>query len=67
LMCQDIRTVSNAKWYFVRVALEEGKNRHIRRLLKALGYRVTELKRISFGPYKLGTIKSGRYMMQKIM
>jgi 16S rRNA U516 pseudouridylate synthase RsuA-like enzyme len=67
LMCHDIRTVSTAKGYFVRISLEEWKNRHIRRLLKALGYRVTELTRISFGPYKLGTIKSWRYMIQKVM
>ncbi len=67
LSCHDVRTVSTSKGYFVRIILLEGKNRHIRRLLKALGYRVTELTRISFGPYKLATIKSWRYMIQKVM
>lgn len=66
LSCADITMVSTAKGHYVRIALEEGKNRHIRRLLKALWYRVSELKRISFGPYKLGTIRPWRTMIQEL-
>lgn len=35
------------------VILAEGKNRQIRRTFNALGYKVTKLHRISFGPYSL--------------
>ncbi|MFH1996118.1 MAG: pseudouridine synthase [Candidatus Omnitrophota bacterium] len=44
-----------------KVVLTEGKNREIRRLFKAIGRSVTRLVRISFGPYKLGTLKPGEW------
>ncbi len=44
-----------------RVAISEGRNRQIRRSFAALGYKVTSLHRISFGPYTLGTLKPGAY------
>jgi pseudouridine synthase len=46
-----------------RIVLEEGKKRHIRRLLKALGYSVLALKRVSFGIYQLGTLKPRAYRL----
>ncbi len=36
-----------------RVAMQEGRNRQIRRTFEALGYRVTKLHRTHFGPYGL--------------
>lgn len=43
------------------VILSEGRNRQIRRTFAALGYRVTYLHRISFGPYELGDLKEGEF------
>lgn len=43
------------------VTLQEGKNREIRRLFKALGHEVTKLKRIAFGGIALGELESGKY------
>jgi hypothetical protein len=37
--------------------LNEGKKRHIRRIFKALGYEVIDLKRIRIGDYTLGDLK----------
>lgn len=45
--------------------LEEGRNRQIRRTFSALGYRVTGLHRISFGPYQLDGIPVGSYKQLK--
>ena len=42
------------------VFLHEGRNRQIRRTFAALGYTVTRLHRIQFGPYELGNLKSGK-------
>ncbi|MBS8122099.1 pseudouridine synthase [Candidatus Vampirococcus lugosii] len=50
---------------FLRILLKEGKNRHIRRLLKSVGYEVTDLKRVKVGKYELGNIKLGKYMIHK--
>src|SRR6202158_659282 len=42
---------------WLEIALDEGKNRQIRRLLEALGVRVLRLVRVSLGPLELGDLK----------
>ncbi len=44
----------------VQLILREGRNREVRRLLQAIGYRVNALCRLSFGPLKLGELPIGR-------
>jgi 23S rRNA pseudouridine2605 synthase len=48
-----------AKNSWIEVSLTEGKNRHIRRLLEALGVEVLRLVRVSIGPLELGDLKKG--------
>jgi 23S rRNA pseudouridine2605 synthase len=43
------------------LVLTEGRNRQARRMLEAVGYRVTRLLRIRQGPLRLGDLPSGRY------
>jgi 23S rRNA pseudouridine2605 synthase len=43
------------------VELTEGKNREIRRLMKAFGHDVTRLTRIAFGGIELGDLAPGRW------
>lgn len=43
------------------VDLTEGKNREIRRMLKAAGHEVTRLKRIAFGGIELGDLAPGKW------
>ena len=43
------------------VELAEGKNREIRRLLKAAGHETTRLKRIAFGAIELGDLAPGKW------
>lgn len=45
----------------VRITIHEGKNRQVRKMFEAVGFRVTKLKRISIGKVKLGTLKSGTW------
>ena len=45
----------------VIVELAEGKNREIRRMLKAAGHEVTRLKRIAFGAIELGDLPPGKW------
>ena len=52
---------SSGKESHLTVELVEGKNREIRRVFKAIGHEVTRLKRISFGPFELGTLQPGEY------
>ena len=44
---------------WLTVALREGKNREIRRVLEHFGWPVTRLIRLSFGPFQLGRLKAG--------
>lgn len=43
------------------VTMHEGRNRQIRRTFAALGYTVTKLHRVSFGPYALSGLRSGTF------
>lgn len=45
----------------LRVTMEQGRNRQIRRTFGALGYTVTFLQRVSIGPYRLDDLKEGDY------
>ncbi len=45
----------------VIIELAEGRNREIRRLLKAAGHEVTRLKRIAFGAIELGVLAPGKW------
>jgi 23S rRNA pseudouridine2605 synthase len=44
---------------WLEIVLDEGKNRHIRRMLSACGVNVLRLIRVSIGPLKLGKLKPG--------
>jgi pseudouridine synthase len=43
----------------LRIVIREGRHRQVRRMLLALGHRVQSLRRVSFGPLKLGRLKVG--------
>ena len=45
---------------WITVALSEGKNREVRRVLEALGLTVNRLIRLSYGPFQLGVLGQGQ-------
>ena len=44
---------------WLSMALQEGKNREIRKVLEALGLVVNRLIRVAYGPFQLGNLKRG--------
>src|SRR5262249_52404231 len=48
-----------AKNAWLEIVLDEGRKRHIRRLLAALGIAVLRLVRVAIGPLPLGTLPKG--------
>ena len=52
----DEQKGSNA---WLTVSIREGKNREIRRVMQWMGYHVTRLIRISYGPFALGQLARG--------
>lgn len=59
LRCRLIRSGEKNCW--LEMTLDEGKNRHIRRMLSALQMEVLRLVRVSIGPLQLGTLSKGQY------
>jgi 23S rRNA pseudouridine2605 synthase len=43
----------------LELAIREGRKRQVRRMLEAVGHRVTSLERIAFGPLRLGDLRRG--------
>ena len=46
---------------WLEIVLDEGKNRHIRRMLAALGVEVLRLVRVAVGPLELGRLAKGGF------
>jgi 23S rRNA pseudouridine2605 synthase len=51
------RTQGDNVW--LTMALREGKNREIRKVLDALGLKVSRLIRVAYGPFQLGRLEPG--------
>lgn len=45
----------------ITITIYEGRNRQVRRMFEAVGYPVSRLKRIQFGPLLLGVLQRGKY------
>lgn len=58
-LATSLRQGNRNSW--LEVVLEEGKNRHIRRLLSALGVDVVRLVRVAIGPLQLGSLLKGAH------
>ena len=56
---QVLRQGTKNSW--LEVVLDEGKNRHIRRLLASLNMEVLRLVRVAIGPLQLGTLAKGEF------
>lgn len=54
-----VRTSESTSW--IEIVLDEGKNRHIRRLLARLGVQVLRLKRVAIGKLRLGGLGEGKF------
>jgi 23S rRNA pseudouridine2605 synthase len=58
---REARRVKNqGESTWLRIVLNEGKNREIRRMLAKLGHKVLRLKRIAIGTVQLGNLKRGK-------
>ena len=59
------RVIDVDRHAWVEVALHEGKQHEVRRLLEAVGHPVSKLRRVSFGPVNLRGLAPGEYRALK--
>jgi 23S rRNA pseudouridine2605 synthase len=45
----------------LELTIHEGRKRQVRRMLEAVGHRVVSLRRVGFGPLRLGELGAGRH------
>ncbi|MEM5787008.1 MAG: pseudouridine synthase [Syntrophobacteraceae bacterium] len=57
----SIRQLPNAEW--LRIVLHQGWNRQIKRMCEAVGHPVLKIKRIAYGPVRLGNLKPGDHRL----
>lgn len=55
------RLRSGQKNCWLEIILDEGKNRHLRRMLAAVGVEVLRLVRVAIGPLQLGELQKGAF------
>ena len=51
------------KFSFLKITLNEGKNRQIRRIASLMGYKVLDLQRVNFANISLGNLKEGDWKL----
>jgi pseudouridine synthase len=55
------RLEDRGKYTWLEVVLTEGKNREIRRMIEAVGFKVLKLVRTAIGPLTLAGLEVGRW------
>src|SRR5699024_7448563 len=59
--CQVKSTDRKKQTAIIDITLQEGKNRHIRRMMEHLGYSVSKLSREKYGFLTLNGLQPGKY------
>ncbi|MCE5335681.1 MAG: rRNA pseudouridine synthase [Desulfobacteraceae bacterium] len=54
-----IKELPNAAW--LRITLHQGWNRQLKRMGEAVGHPVLKIKRIAYGPVRIGNLRPGEY------
>jgi pseudouridine synthase len=55
------RLRDSGKYTHLRIAITEGRNRQVRRMLEAAGSKVLELVRVAIGPVRIGELPIGKW------
>jgi pseudouridine synthase len=55
------RLRDSGKYTHLRIAITEGRNRQVRRMLEAAGSKVIELVRVAIGPVRIGELRIGKW------
>jgi 23S rRNA pseudouridine2605 synthase len=63
LRLKSVQPVQRRGGNWLEVVLDEGRNRHIRRVFEAVGVTIEQLSRVSIGPVQLGDLGPGMWRL----
>ena len=55
------RLRDSGKYTHIEIAIREGRNRQVRRMVEAIGSKVIELVRVAIGPVRIGDLQIGKW------
>lgn len=61
LLAETAERKSSEKYDWVKVIINEGRNRQIRQMFEKIGYDVMKLQRVAIGRLRLGTLEKGKF------
>lgn len=61
LRCEKMASRGSENYDWVRIVINEGRNRQVRRMFAKIGYDVKKLQRVSIGRLSLGALPKGGY------
>lgn len=57
----DVKVLRDGRSTELELTIHEGKKRQVRRMMQVVGYPVAGLRRVAFGPLKLGSLPEGEH------
>ena len=63
LAIAKVRYGESKKYDWIKIIIDEGRNRQVRKMFEKIGFDVKKLRRIAIGNYRLGKLKKGQFLL----
>lgn len=63
LAVAKVRYGDSKKYDWIKIIIDEGRNRQVRKMFEKIGFDVKKLRRVAIGNYRLGKLKKGQFLL----